>query len=241
METTETVDVYINKVLALTNQMKTNGETYSEQTKVEKILRSLTPRFEHFVAAIEEANDISKMIVRLLFNSLRAHKQRMNGNNIEKPIEQVLQAQTSIGSSYHKHGSSRGRGRGHGGSYSSKGRGGQNHGGAEQNNTGSNHIPNSNNSWHGECGRGGRGGIYNKSIVESYNCHKHDHYANECRSKGKYHAANCAQEDSNHVQDEDHVVLMTAVSNETPNNHTWYLDTSCTNHMFVRRSCCRFG
>ena len=59
METTETIDVYINKVIALTNQMNTNGETHSEQTKVEKILRSLTPRFEHVVAAIEEANDIS--------------------------------------------------------------------------------------------------------------------------------------------------------------------------------------
>ena len=46
METTETIDVYINKVIALTNQMKTNGETHSEQTKVEKILRSLTPRFD---------------------------------------------------------------------------------------------------------------------------------------------------------------------------------------------------
>ena len=58
METTETVDVYINKVLALTNQMKTNCETHSEHAKVEKILRSLTPRFEHVVAVIEEANDI---------------------------------------------------------------------------------------------------------------------------------------------------------------------------------------
>ena len=56
METIETVDVYINKVVALTNQMKTNGETHSEQTKVEKILRSLTPRFEHVVATIEEVN-----------------------------------------------------------------------------------------------------------------------------------------------------------------------------------------
>jgi len=73
METTETVDVYINKVLALTNHMKTNGETHLEQTKVEKILRSLTPIFEHVVAAIEEANDISKMTVRLLSGSLRAH------------------------------------------------------------------------------------------------------------------------------------------------------------------------
>ena len=66
METIETIDVYINKVLALTNQMKTNGETHSEQAKVEKILRSLTPRFEHVIAAIEEANEISKMTVRLL-------------------------------------------------------------------------------------------------------------------------------------------------------------------------------
>jgi len=145
----------------------------------------------------------------------------MNDNNIEKPIEQALQAQTSIGSS-------RGRGWGRGGSYSSKGRGGQNHGVAEQNNIDFNHNPSSNNSWHG----GRQGDIYNKSNVECYNCHKRDHYANECRLKGDNHAANCAQEDTNHVQDEeDHAVLMATTSNETPNNQTWYLDTSCTNHM----------
>ena len=46
------------------------------------------------------------------------------------------------------------------------------------------------------------------------------------------HAANWAQEDSNHEQDEeDHAVLMAATSNETLNNQTWYLDTGCTNHM----------
>jgi len=179
--------------------MKTNDETHSEQAKVEKILRSLTPKFEHVVAAIEEANDISIMTVRLLFGSLRAHEQRMNDNKIEKPIEQALQAQASIGSSYHKHSSSRGKGWGHGGSYSSKGRGGQNHGGAEQNNTSFNHISSSNNFWHGKHGRRGRGDLYNKSNVECYNCHKRDHYANECRSKGDNHAVNCAQEDSNHV------------------------------------------
>jgi len=71
---------------------------------VEKILRSLTPKFEHVVAAIEEANDISTMTIRLLFGSLRAHEQQMNDNKIEKSIEQPLQAQASIGNSYHKHG-----------------------------------------------------------------------------------------------------------------------------------------
>ncbi|XP_068504107.1 uncharacterized protein [Phaseolus vulgaris] len=162
--------------------MKTNGETHSHQEKVEKILRSLTPRFE-LVATIEEANDISTITVRLLSGSLRAHEQRMNVNKIGKPIEQALQAQASIGSSYHKHGSSRGKGRGHGGSYSSKGRGDQNHGDAKQNNIGSNHNPSSNNSWRGGRDHEGRGSMGNKSNVECYNCHKRDHYANECRSK----------------------------------------------------------
>ena len=197
METTKIIDVYINKVLALTNQMKSNGETHSEQAKVERILRSLTPGFEHVVAAIEEANDISKMTVRLLSGSLGAHEQRINNNKIEKPTEQTLQAQVvSIGRSYHKHGT-----------YCSKGRGGQNHAGVEQNNIGSNHNPSSNNSWCGERGRRGRGGIYNKSNVECYNCHKRGHYANECRSKRDNHAVNCAQEDSNHEQEEDGVTL----------------------------------
>ena len=51
--------------------------------------------------------------------------------------------------------------------------------------------------------------MYNISNVECYNCYKRGHYANEYISKGDNHAANCAQEDSNHEQDEeDHVVLM---------------------------------
>ncbi|XP_068475274.1 uncharacterized protein [Phaseolus vulgaris] len=77
METTETIDVYINKVI---------------------------PKFEHVVAVIEEAKDISKMTVRLLSGSLRVHEHQMNDNKIEKPIEQALQAQVSIDSSYNEHG-----------------------------------------------------------------------------------------------------------------------------------------
>jgi len=153
----------------------------------------------------------------------------MNENKIEKPIEQALQAQASIGSSYHKHGSSRGRGRGRGGSYSSKGRGGQNPEGVEQNNTSFNHNPSSNNSWHGGRGRGDvEAFIINQmwSVITAINVPIMQ------MSADQKVIINCAQEDSNHEQDEeDHAVLMAATSNETPNNQTWYLDTGCTNHM----------
>jgi len=56
------------------------------------------------------------MTLRLLSGSLRTHEHRTNDNKIGKPIEQALEAQTSIGSSYHKHDSSRGKGWGCGGS-----------------------------------------------------------------------------------------------------------------------------
>jgi len=68
---------------------------------------------------------------------------------LKNQLNRLFKLKASIGSFYHKHGISRGRGRERGGSYSSKGRGGHNHGVTEQNSTGSNHNPSSNNSWHG--------------------------------------------------------------------------------------------
>ncbi|GKV49004.1 hypothetical protein SLEP1_g55778 [Rubroshorea leprosula] len=132
MESFETVATYINRVLALTNKSKVYGEEYNEQGKVEKILRTLTPKFEPIMAAIEEAHDLSQMIVDELSGSLEAHEQRMNGKQIEKPIEQAFQSKVSIkgdqgGETSQKHGGSHGKRRGRGrGFYFNKGRGGHN-------------------------------------------------------------------------------------------------------------------
>jgi len=113
MGTSETTETYVGRVQSLTNSMmKTFGEIYTEQAKVEKILRTLTPRFEHVVAAIGEGNDTSQMMLKTLSGSLRAHDQQlMNGNMVEKPVEQVLPAQASSEEKKHKGGVFRGRGR----------------------------------------------------------------------------------------------------------------------------------
>ncbi|GKU86688.1 hypothetical protein SLEP1_g1181 [Rubroshorea leprosula] len=74
MESFKTVATYINRVLALTNKSKIYGEEYKEQGKMEKILRTLTPKFEHIVAAIEDAHDLSQMTVDELSGSLEAHE-----------------------------------------------------------------------------------------------------------------------------------------------------------------------
>ena len=41
------------KVSSIVSQMRVYGENYSDQTVVAKVLRILTPKFDHIVVAIE--------------------------------------------------------------------------------------------------------------------------------------------------------------------------------------------
>ncbi|GKU93614.1 hypothetical protein SLEP1_g7191 [Rubroshorea leprosula] len=189
MEFSELVATYINRVLALTNKSKVYGEEYSEQAKVEKILR--------IVVAIEEAHDLSQMTV-----------DELSGDQ--------------GGETSQKHGGSRGRGRGRG-FYFNKGRG-----------VGGNDQGKSNFGYQQNSRGHGRGrGRYDKSNVECYNCHKYGHYSSECRYKDNTQKAHFVQGDDD--ADSSHALLMVTAVGETPNFHTWFLDTGCTNHMSGKR------
>ena len=48
------------------------------QTIVEKVLRSLTPKFDHVLAAIEESNDLSTLSSNDLMGYLQTHESRIN-------------------------------------------------------------------------------------------------------------------------------------------------------------------
>jgi hypothetical protein len=87
MEDSESVSDYFSRTLALVNQMKTNGETIRDQQIVEKVLRSLTLKFEYIVTAIEESKDFSAMTVDELMASLQVHEQGLKekeGKTVEE-------------------------------------------------------------------------------------------------------------------------------------------------------------
>jgi transcriptional regulator with GAF, ATPase, and Fis domain len=95
MNNTEGVLDYIIRVQIVTNQLKRNRESLSEQRVVEKILRSLTDTFKNMVCAIEESKELTELSVNELASSLLAHEQRMNLKKKET-LDEVLQTKVVL-------------------------------------------------------------------------------------------------------------------------------------------------
>ena len=57
---------YISRVILITNEMKYCGEILSGQVIIEKVLRSLTPKFDYIVVEIEHSKDLNTMKIEEL-------------------------------------------------------------------------------------------------------------------------------------------------------------------------------
>ncbi|XP_019451883.1 PREDICTED: uncharacterized protein LOC109353983 [Lupinus angustifolius] len=62
MNSGERVAEFFNRVINHTNVMKASGEKITNQTIVEKILRTLNLRFDHIVVAIEESKKMEELL-----------------------------------------------------------------------------------------------------------------------------------------------------------------------------------
>lgn len=78
MSTSESVQTYLSWTSAVVSQMRVNGEKLTNETIVSKILRSLTPKLGHVVAAVEEFKDLTMYSFDDLLGSLQAHEDKLN-------------------------------------------------------------------------------------------------------------------------------------------------------------------
>lgn len=77
MKENESLNEYFNRLSELVNQMKSHGDTIDDRKIVDKILISLTEKFDPMVTVIEETKDLSTMFVQGLMGSLRSYEQRL--------------------------------------------------------------------------------------------------------------------------------------------------------------------
>lgn len=94
---------------SIVSQMRSYGENITNETIVAKVLRSLPPKFDHVVAAIEESKDLSIFSFDELMGSLQAHETRINKF---PEIEEEKAFQTEELEYLHRNQHLHGRGRG---------------------------------------------------------------------------------------------------------------------------------
>jgi len=76
MKVGETITEYFARIMNVATKMRSNGEDMKEVTIVEKILRTLTEKFNYVVVSIEESKDIDKLTIDELQSSLVVHEQK---------------------------------------------------------------------------------------------------------------------------------------------------------------------
>lgn len=93
MRESESVEDFYNRVITLTDQMRINGEEIEDKRIVEKILRSLTRKFEYVVVAIEESKDLALLSLESMLGTLKSHELRMR-NFDDAPSERAFLSST---------------------------------------------------------------------------------------------------------------------------------------------------
>ncbi|KAE8681351.1 hypothetical protein F3Y22_tig00111330pilonHSYRG00279 [Hibiscus syriacus] len=221
MQYGETILDFFSRTMVIISKMRTFGEKIEDVVVVEKILRSLTPKFNYVVCSIEESKDLDLLSIDKLQDSLLVHEGKLvqqDNAELELKVSSDHSIKGNGGRKSNGH-NDRGRGRGR-----NKSRGRGNYG----------HRQNSGNQSHERLRRydSYQTQPADKSNVECYRCHKYGHYKSECRTT----FSGAHGEESNFIgneeeQDEDISLLMVCHAKEPTNKHLWYLDTGCINHM----------
>jgi len=102
MKEGEKVDEYFARTLTIANKMKAHGERMEQTIIIEKILKSMTLKFNYVVCSIEESNDLSIMTIEELQSSLLVHEQRMQGQKEEEDALNIINSERSGGRYEHR-------------------------------------------------------------------------------------------------------------------------------------------
>ncbi|XP_078150499.1 uncharacterized protein LOC144545855 [Carex rostrata] len=211
----ESVQAFLTRVTSIVNQIKSCGEDLTEKIVVMKVLRSLTAKFDHVVAAIEESKDLSTNSFDELMGSLQAHEVRLLRSEEKDDSKAFLT----------KGNSSRGRGR------SGRGRGRDTSSNRQQQQTTKKDIEcyycHKFGHVKADCYKKKREDGQGKQGVECHYCHRIGHVQANCYKKKR------EEEQANVVEEKgtETMLFMAKTDEKSDVSQVWFLDSGCSNHM----------
>ncbi|KAH9735189.1 hypothetical protein KPL71_017659 [Citrus sinensis] len=208
MKMGESVSAYFARTMAIANKRRIHGEQLEDVIIIEKILRSLTAKFNYIVCAIEESRDIDTLSIDELESTLLVHEQKVIRQDKE---EQALQVAANLKPT-------------RGGKGGWKGKNGQNRSEEKVDD-----CQGKGKDYDGQNSTGHKPKSKDKSNVKCFRCQKYGHYRSECRTnlnKNRGEKSNFTEN-----KEEEISLLMACHTKEESHQNLWYLDTGCSNHM----------
>ncbi|WJX50083.1 hypothetical protein P8452_36436 [Trifolium repens] len=209
----EKISDYFTRLVTLTNQMKNCGSNLEEQETVEKVLRTLTSRFDHIVVTIEETKDLSEVKLEDLQSTLEAHEMKHGEKDQGKEDEQALYAKFKKFQNNKKN--------------------------WQKNKNGKDFVEDKPESSSGGGGKQkSNSKKKDKSHIQCFKCSKFGHYASECGNEKKNKNQKNGEEANlaENKDSDDDVSFMATLTDETAESMEWYFDTGCSNHMTGNRN-----
>ncbi|KAK4389380.1 Retrovirus-related Pol polyprotein from transposon TNT 1-94 [Sesamum angolense] len=204
MKDSETIDEYYTKVRELVNQLKAYGEDIPEKRVVEKLLISVTEKYDPIVTTIEETKDITTLTVTELVGSLEAYEKRRSRRE-ENSLENAFQSKLNMRSQNSNRKEENFK---------------RTMGDKKKQNKGT-YVPcricKRTNHLEKDC--------YFRGKPQCRNCKRFGHVEKDCRLKGN-HQANCIEENNSSDQ-----LFYTCNSVAETGEATWYIDSAASNHM----------
>ncbi|KAL0393103.1 UNVERIFIED_CONTAM: Retrovirus-related Pol polyprotein from transposon TNT 1-94 [Sesamum radiatum] len=201
MKDSETIDEYYTKVRELVNQLKAYGEDIPEKRVVEKLLISVTEKYDPIVTTIEETKDITTLTVTELVGSLEAYEKRRSRRE-ENSLENAFQSKLNMRSQNSNRKEEKFKS-----TMEDK----------KKQNMRPCRICKRTNHLEKDC--------YFRGKPQCRNCKRFGHVEKDCRLKGN-HQANCIEENNSSDQ-----LFYTCNSVAETGEATWYIDSAASNHM----------
>lgn len=102
MKSGESIEIYFSRVMEIVNKKQMYGNNLEDITIIEKILRSLTPKFNFVVCIIEESKDIDEISLNELQSFLIVHEQKIKQQDLNASIGNHLMFKGGKGRSKEK-------------------------------------------------------------------------------------------------------------------------------------------